>query len=339
MDHECANSEVFKWVESKPVLYTTEDPRGSTTIVRLSEETGRKYSFEVDYRTVLEFRYYSSGGPEAKPPDRAYEKQIYDWTQGYMWGRFNLAENCGTPYKRTAPEGQYAHWFWVKYKAVLYDYTYEPDKATVEIKLGETLLGKIFNSLDKFKMDTWYRNRVISHVSSYLSTQGYTVLDYKIVDNTLVLTTQKFGSPAFPILAAIIAAVLIVWGLAALSWVWKDYRTKQKVLENDQALMGIWNKIYEDSQAEGKSVQESIDAANRGTDYVKEQQEYEEGFDWSKLFCVPKSEKFLVGAGAILLGGVGATYIPEKTLKKISMATSLTGLGLAMWGIYDCVKD
>lgn len=81
-----------------------------------AEQTGKNWKLTVDYANPISAQYYGS----VEPPERSYEEQISDWQNGYMWGRFQVNENC-----EKDPYGGY--YYWVQYPAVL-----EEDTAVVD---------------------------------------------------------------------------------------------------------------------------------------------------------------------------------------------------------------
>lgn len=94
--------------------------RYSPNIHKMYLETGKIPLLFVNYKTVLDYKYYGT----ERPPERPLEKQFEDWRNGYMWGRTPIP-NTSHPekdikalevlYGAKIPRG----WYWVKYHARL----------------------------------------------------------------------------------------------------------------------------------------------------------------------------------------------------------------------------
>lgn len=202
----CLAEEPFRWTEVKPTVYSTEDPLGSTTIMRLSDETRKNWMLEVDYQQVLDYLYVSSG-TGFPLPERPYLEQIDDWKHGYMWGRFKLAPSCGTLAKRTAGFEEYGHFFWVKYYARLYELIPDPTEAVLEYELSEK---EGSGALQRFQTDYVIQSEFINKVTRLLS--GYNFVGWAWKDNFLRIRVKRTGSPAIWLIAGLIAKFLMSWG-------------------------------------------------------------------------------------------------------------------------------
>jgi len=270
---ECVTSDVFRWLEVKPVLYTTDEPRGSITIVRLSQEENKKFALEVDYQRVINYTYYSSGYKDAAPPDRPYEEQIKDWKSGRMLGRFKLAPDCGTPIKRAIGWDEYGHYFWVEYSAKLYELVPDPDRAIVEVILGETWAGKFINALNRFKLDAAFRKLVVYKMANKLADEGYELLAYSFEDEKLLLDVRKTGSPFIIAIPIIIGAVLVTFGLAFIAWKIIGYYDKKLLYQAEANRQEHWSNVYENCIKTGGTHEQCISEATKSVDYLKVQQE------------------------------------------------------------------
>jgi len=82
-----------------------------------AEQTGKNWPPTGDYRRVLDFRYYGT----SEPPERDLSVQITDWLNGYMWGRYQVNENC-----EKDPNGGY--YYLVQYKATLNEAGVPPEE-------------------------------------------------------------------------------------------------------------------------------------------------------------------------------------------------------------------
>jgi len=110
-----------------------------------AEQTGKDWQLTVDYRQVLEFRYYGT----SEPPERDLSLQVMDWQAGYMWGRFQVNQYC-----EKDPNGGY--YYLVKYAATLEEVTVPPvPPVPDEMKyiIAAILIGGValmaYNSLKK----------------------------------------------------------------------------------------------------------------------------------------------------------------------------------------------
>jgi len=270
---KCVAPDIFRWLEVKPVLYTTDEPHGSTTIVRLSQEENKKFVLEVDYQRVLDYTYYSSGYKDTAPPERPYEEQIKDWKSGRMLGRFKLAPDCGTPIKRTVDWDEYGYYFWIEYSAKLYELVPDPDRAIIEVSLGETWAGKFINALNRFKLDAPFRKLVVYKMADKLADEGYELQSYSFEGEKLLLDVRKTGSPFVITIPIIIGAVLIVFGLALLTWKIVDYFEKRLIYQAEANRQEHWSNVYENCIKTGGTHEQCILEATKSVDYLKMQQE------------------------------------------------------------------
>lgn len=288
---ECVNSEVFKWTDIKPVSYTTQEPRGSTSITRLSNEMGKMFALEVDYQNILEYIYYSTGFRSNAPPDRSYEDQINDWKSGYMWGRFKLGNYCGTDTSRTVDWDTYGHYFWVRYKATLYELIPDPNKAIIEIKLGETYAGRVVQSLNRFRYATWFQDQIVNGLATDLRKEGWNVVGYNIQDDVLTLNVNKTGSIALVLIGGYILKVLIVFGLTIIAYSISDaLKTRAIVKERTESnRQATWNAVYDNSVSSGATHEQAIEEANKTVSLLKVQQDefkFGEIFKYGSIFLL-----------------------------------------------------
>ncbi len=265
---ECLKiEEPFKPVRSEAAIYSTEDPKGSTTMVRLSNETGADWMLEVDGQQVLEY-YYVDSGYGLVLPERPYEEQIDDWKHGYMWSRFKLAQNCGSLTKRTASVyDEYGYYFWVKYKARLYEIVQDPDKALIELQLGEWFPG----TLDRLKYDSTFMSDTLSQISTRIT--GYRLTSYSLENNKFSLLVERMGSPAIPLIAYAIIGVLGLLGITVITWKVVDFYDKKLMYEEETNNQEFFNSLYEGFLSEGYSQADATGMALDVTGRLKSQQD------------------------------------------------------------------
>lgn len=224
-----------------------------------SEQTGKEFELTVDYTQVLDIVYYGTDCP----PERDFSDQINDWLSGHMWGRYQVNDRC-------EKDENGGYFYWVKYKAELYELEPTPPRFRMECKLLPLVPNAIYNLSAKI-------SEFVYNLLQKVTPLGFTIENCYVENSTLYVDFKEVGSPIGWVVAAIVIAVCAAFGIAVVSW--KGIVGEREMTKRQTALQDFWDARYQALIGEGVDPETAARLATDASEAVKQEQEKE---NWTK---------------------------------------------------------